>query len=455
MPVKGRCDARAGAERAASCLRAVTTLPAKRRCLFLLGLYESAMSDLIQALLAFSLPPISERERYTFQTAPLVLVSTFPLLLASYLRLRRPHFPFLAKLVILLAGLPIVSHFLLKRYYVAVWYDTFDNTPYSLNHLNFVCGMAIGFIALKHIELLFLEKDSDFEVKGWEEYSKEQGNGVRSSASPSEPYTLRRPALFPGLTVPLEVDLVMSIRGQGYNWGAKKSTGGYKAMVQSQQLEKNPKLASEYKWSHIRRIGLSAVTNVVLMDLCDSIIKDTRIFPPAGRMGGGPIAEAANGGLGQLGPIISECRNSTSGCFTLLTCLSSTQSRWLPVCSSLSHCKQITRSATSHMSPSPRPTGYPSLSASGIRSPSTDHTLPHHWERSGQSIGTALFGELLPSLHISLFSASVTNSRCLVDWLRRLLLSPPLLCLASFMKGVWKGRSATSTIDVCNSSTAT
>jgi hypothetical protein len=266
------------------------------------------MTDLLQSLVTYSLPPILERERYTFKTSPLVLVATLPLILASYIRLRHPKAPFLFKLIVLLAGLPIVSHFLLKRYFVVASYDSEDGIPYSVNYIQFVCGMAIGVIDLKFIELLFMEKDSDFEVKGWEEYSREEGNGKANGGRirQNSRYTVQRPAIFPGSIIPLEVDSIMTIRGQGYNWGPKESKGGYKAIMESKRLAKGPaEEASKYKWTQVRRIALAALINLALMDFCDSLIKNRNIFPAAGRHGGGPLSEAANGILGApLGPLV-------------------------------------------------------------------------------------------------------------------------------------------------------
>lgn len=250
----------------------------------------------------FALPPIAERERFTWKTLPMAAVAVLPLLLAAHIRLRRPNLPLLIKIFILITGLPIVSHMFLKRYFVAVYHDSFDGVPYTINHLNFVTGMAVGFAGLKFIEVLLLGKDEEFKVKGAKEYNDghKPHQGKRDGVK-----CLERPMLFPGTVMPLEVDMIINIRGQGYNWGLQESKAGYKARIETEELAmKSASVALSEKWSHLHRVGKSFLINYALMDICDSIVKDAKIFPPAGRPGGGSVEEAVDGVFGRLGPLL-------------------------------------------------------------------------------------------------------------------------------------------------------
>jgi hypothetical protein len=263
------------------------------------------LSDSVVAISRFCLPPIADRVRYTWTNLPMALVTVFPLILAAHLRLRYPRTPLVVKAAVLMAGLPIITHLFLKRYFVGVWYAS-DGTPLSINHLNFLFGMATGVCALKLVEVLLLESDSEYEVRDAEEYRRSVGDKMNGNDGF---YSLERPAIFPGSIVPLEIDMIGGVRGIGYNWGLKGSRSGYKAIIESQQLSLKPSsLASKEKWSHIRRLARVCLLCYLTMDVCDSFIKDPLMFPPGSRIGGGKVKEASKGLLGWLGPPLGERR---------------------------------------------------------------------------------------------------------------------------------------------------
>ncbi|UZJ53234.1 hypothetical protein CBS101457_002554 [Exobasidium rhododendri] len=160
--------------------------------------------------------------------------------------------------------------------------------------------MATGVCALKYIEVLLLEDDTEYEVKDAEEYRRSTGDNDKNRGGF---FSLERPLIFPGSIVPLEIDMIASIRGVGYKWGLKQTKSGYKALIESQQLaKKSYAAASAEKWTQIKRLAGVSLLCYVTMDLCDSIIKEPSIFPPGGRLGGGRVKEAADGRLGWLGP---------------------------------------------------------------------------------------------------------------------------------------------------------
>lgn len=259
------------------------------------------MNNLWRSYVHFALPPIAERERFTFWTLPMAAIAVLPLILAAHLRLRNPNLSIYIKILVLIICLPIVSHMFLKRYFVIIFHDRFDGVPYTINHLNFVTGMAVGFAGLKFIEVLLLGKDDEFEVKGAKEYCNRQEKDGKDSKIEA----LERPILFPGTSIPLEVDMILNIRGQGYNWGLQDSKAGYKAVMEAEELAMKPaSIAFSEKRSHLRRVGKSALINLALMDICDSIIKNARIFPPGGRAGGGSVEEAVDGVFGRAGPLL-------------------------------------------------------------------------------------------------------------------------------------------------------
>ena len=252
----------------------------------------------------FCVPPIAQREAYTLYTLPLVLLALLPVLLAAHIRLRHPGIPFLVKLTVLIVSLPVISHFIVKRYVMILWTGA-DGVAYSFNDINFVLGMANGFCMLKVIEFLFLTSDEDYQVKDAEgqRHKGENGNGTNSRLD----YSLSKPRRFPGSYLPMEVDMVLSVRGNGYRWGPKDSKAGYAALQASKQLSKQPaSVAKQEKWSHIRRVGLVSLLSWAIVDVCDSIVKDTAIFPPATQAGGGRVAAAALGSLGRVGPLVGE-----------------------------------------------------------------------------------------------------------------------------------------------------
>lgn len=162
--------------------------------------------------------------------------------------------------------------------------------------------MANSFTMCKLIEVLFLSTEDELEIKGADEYIDHLDKDLTSR----EKYSIERPYLFPGSFVPLEIDITMGIRGLGYNWGSKSSKAGYKAILESQQLAKKPKhVAEQRKRAVLMRIGRAALISALLVDVCDSILKNPKAFPPANRAGGGPIMEAKNGVFGAAGPLIS------------------------------------------------------------------------------------------------------------------------------------------------------
>lgn len=274
-------------------------------------------ATLVSNLWTFSSPPRWEHAKYTLESSYLLLFTIVPLLLAAYIRLRHPGVSLYIRVVLFCISVPVISHIFVKRYFAKVWFSAWDGIPLSINHLNFLIGMANSVIICKLIEVLFLSSEEELQVKGAKEYfeyirqhgeGRELHEGKEQKQQKKSLTSLQRPIIFPGSVVPLEIDMIMGIRGLGFNWGLKESKAGYKAIMESDELakSKNKQAASQLKYSTLWRLSKAAMVSLYLLDLCDSVLKTPRIFPPAARVGGGSILEAREGVFGPAGPLIGE-----------------------------------------------------------------------------------------------------------------------------------------------------
>jgi hypothetical protein len=256
------------------------------------------------ALWRFCLPPLSDRLAHTGASRPFGNVPSLLMVLAAHIRLRHPDTPNYLRVVLLLVLIPINFHLYMKRYHVGVWYDA-SGIPLTTIHVNFLIGMGIGTSALKLIDMLLVGRDEEFYVKDAVEYRRTLP--AIEIEKEDKAYSLDKPKRFPGCSIPLEVDLVFSMRGTGYGWGPKESEAGYKALMKAEKLALGePILATQEKRAHIKRVGKTLLLCFVLVDICDSIVKQPKLFPPAARLGGGPLVEARDGIFGWLGPWFSE-----------------------------------------------------------------------------------------------------------------------------------------------------
>lgn len=119
---------------------------------------------------------------------------------------------------------------------------------------------------------------------------------TNTTSSTSKPSDELLPLLFPGSWVPLELDLLASMRGLGWEFGIDSKAGyGRKTWTLEQRMN--------FIWG---RVGNSLV-GIFSMDLLDSLMKHPRINP-AGRVGGGSLWESEAGILGKAGPPACEFR---------------------------------------------------------------------------------------------------------------------------------------------------
>jgi hypothetical protein len=248
------------------------------------------------SVLRYACPPFSERRIFTVTTLPLLIVKLLPVLLAAHIRLRYSQTPLIIKLLVILLAAPLISHFCFCYYFFLCWH-TFDGVPVTISFLSVVNdGMQAMALILKLLELLFLGNDGDYEVM----HAKEHRSIVGKETD--QYYSYERPSKYPGTSAWLEWDMINNLRGAGYAWGIRTPHAGYKAVKSCQQLkEKGVNEASRRKWQLVKQTMQNALLSWTVIDIGDSILKSSYVFPSNSALGARLLHDASLGRLGWIG----------------------------------------------------------------------------------------------------------------------------------------------------------
>lgn len=274
-----------------------------------------AVIDLIDRFWAAILPLPTDRVPYTLSTAPLMLTASLPLIAASYLRLRHPGLPLLWRMTFALIAIYATLRLSLSHY--NPFTTTYvDGSVVSTIPVDFIMGAASGVWTLLILELMFASGEENYDVRGTEEYRRwsartkrngEQQNGNGPDHFPEHGYSLERPKYFPGASLPLEIDLLASIRGLGYGRGLDQRDmqfqAGYSAFIAAQELTKRPlSEAKQLKWTALRRTLRVTVLSYLLVDTIECFYRHPLIFPGVRNYQPCSIDDASHGVLGRVGP---------------------------------------------------------------------------------------------------------------------------------------------------------
>lgn len=266
----------------------------------------TAMTEAIEAFFSAFLPKPHERQPFTIETTPILLLPTLLLIGASYIRLRRPNLSIYWRGAIAPVGVLIILRSCLSRYVdSSLSYKTLN---FSSEMFGFVLGVIVFVFTMLYLELLLMGKEEDFNVNGAEEYETDD-NKVEIAHLVTDGYSLQRPRFFPGTNVPLVLDMLASLRGLGYGRGIKQDSlpykAGYDALSKSQVLAKEQtEKASKIKWDACKKAGRIFIVCYSMLDLIESFYRQPDILAESCKHGPCSIDDAKKGRLGSAGPMI-------------------------------------------------------------------------------------------------------------------------------------------------------
>lgn len=105
------------------------------------------------------------------------------------------------------------------------------------------------------------------------------------------------PLFFPGSWFPLELDLILSLRGLGWDFGIDSPAGSGRIFTWKDKQD-----------FILKRVGLFLLC-MTLLDFLDSTMKNTKINPAMAGVGGGSVFRSQEGVFGIFGPPIREYRD--------------------------------------------------------------------------------------------------------------------------------------------------
>ncbi|PWN52814.1 hypothetical protein IE53DRAFT_302303, partial [Violaceomyces palustris] len=156
-------------------------------------------------------------------------------------------------------------------------------------HLNFGLGVYAIYAISKSLEWGSSTVRPHLKVSGGRRRRRRSHDQVERSAPDQNP-TL--PTFYPGTWTPLELDMMLNMRGIGWEWGLPSSPPCQPVRTLSRE-QRNA-------WT-VRRIRSFCLV-YLLCDLLDSAVKNVDLNPAAGFERGGSVWLARQGVLGPLGP---------------------------------------------------------------------------------------------------------------------------------------------------------
>lgn len=266
----------------------------------------TTMMNVIESFFSVFLPTPFERQPFTAKTAPILLLPSLLLIIASYIRLRHPTLPLFWRAAFAVVGVPVILRSCLSRYVDTS--ITCKTVNFSSEMFCFVLGVGAYVWVMLFLELLLMGKEEDYNVNGAEEYKLNHKKSEVISLA-GDGYSLQRPRYFPGTSVPLVLDVLASLRGLGYGRGIVPESSlykaGYDALAKSELLAKEPAdEASKIKWDACKKACRIFIVCYLMLDLIESFYRQPEILTDACKYGPCSVDDAKYGRLGSAGPMI-------------------------------------------------------------------------------------------------------------------------------------------------------